>query len=40
MAYEILPYDEAATIFEVLNDGTPEFYGTQEECQQYIDNLA
>ena len=27
-------------VFEVLNDGTPEFYGTEEECQVYIDNLS
>lgn len=40
MAYEISPYDEAATIYEVLNDGTPEFYGTPEECQAYIDALG
>ena len=38
MAYEILSYNEEATIFEVLNDGIPEFYGTQEECQVYIDS--
>jgi hypothetical protein len=40
MAYEISPYNEEATVFEVLNDGTPEFYGTEEECQAYIDSLA
>ena len=40
MAYEISPYDEEATIFEVLNDSIPEFYGTEEECQAYIDNMA
>ena len=38
MAYEILPYNEEATVFKVLNDGTPEFYGAQEECQQYVNN--
>lgn len=37
MAYEISPYDEEATVFEVLNDSIPEFYGTAEECRQYID---
>ena len=39
MAYEISPYDEEATVFEVLHDGIPEFYGTVEECQAYIDSI-
>lgn len=39
MAYEIQPYDEEETVFEAVNDGIPEFYGTQEECQEYIDNI-
>ena len=37
MAYLIEPYNEERTVFEVLNDDIPEFYGTEEECQQYID---
>lgn len=37
MAYLIEPYNEKRTVFEVLNDDIPEFYGTEEECQQYID---
>lgn len=39
MAYEVLPYDEQATIFEVLNDGTPEFYGTRKECESYVNDI-
>lgn len=39
MAREIETYDEAQTIFEVLNDGTPEFYGTYEECVEYINSV-
>ena len=39
MAREVDAYDEAQTIFEVLNDGIPEFYGTYEECVQYINEI-
>jgi len=39
MAHTIEAYNEEETVFEVLNDGIPEFYGTQEECQEYINQL-
>jgi hypothetical protein len=39
MAYEIDKYDEEGIVWEVVNDGTPEFYGSYEECQEYIDTL-
>lgn len=38
MSYSIQPYDEAETLFEVVNDGTPEFYGTREECNEWMEN--
>ena len=39
MAYNIQPYDEAETVYEVVNYGTPEFYGTFEECAEYIEGV-
>ena len=38
MAYEIEPYDEDATVFEAVNDGIPEFYGTYDQCVEYVNN--
>ena len=38
MAYSVEPYDEEATIFEVVNNGTPEFYGSEEECIEWMQN--
>lgn len=39
MAYEIDSYNEEQTVFEVLNDGIPEFYGSYDECVQYINQI-
>lgn len=40
MGYDIQPYDEEETVFEAVNDGTPEFYGTHEECVIYIEDVS
>jgi hypothetical protein len=36
--YEILPYDEAGTTYEVWYQGMPDYMGTLEECQAYVDS--
>jgi hypothetical protein len=40
MGYDVQPYDEEGTVYEAVNDGTPEFYGTLEECVAYIDSVS
>ena len=40
MVYSVEPYLEDESVWEVLEDYIPVFWGTKEECQAYVDNLA
>jgi hypothetical protein len=38
MKYSVEPYLEDESVWEVLEDSLPVFWGTREECQQYVNN--
>ena len=39
MNYKVEPYLEDESVWEVLEDDIPIFWGTQAECQAYVDAL-
>ena len=40
MEYSVEKYHDDGSVWEVLEDDIPVFWGTQEECQTYVDNLS